>query len=452
MLTIVVIAQINLLHNVNTGSFIFATKSGYICVQNKDIFTTMVSKKTTSYPKEKINILLLENISDKAVQQIKDQGYANVKRLTGALSEEQLIDAIKDVHLLGIRSKTQITQRILDAATKLQAIGCFCIGVNQVNLKAATQKGVVVFNAPYSNTRSVAELVIGLSILLIRRIIDKNKACHDGVWLKEAKGSFELRGKTLGIVGYGNIGSQVSVLAESLGMKVIYHDIITKLPLGNAQQVRSLKDVVNKADIITLHVPETAQTKNMISRATLKQFKKGTILINYARGEVVDLDALRDLIETGHISGAAIDVFPVEPEKSGDAFSTPLQNLPNVILTPHIGGSTEEAQQNIGEDVSNKLIQFLERGITIGSHTIPELALPIQEGAHRILHIHKNVPGVLSAINTRLSKYKINIVGQYLKTNDQIGYVVLDVDRSLSKTALDLLRDIKETIKVRMVY
>jgi len=442
----------NLFGKVYRPLFIFATNSGYICVQNKDIFTTMVSKKTTSYPKEEINILLLENISDKAVQQIRDQGYANVKKLTGALSEEQLIDAIKDVHLLGIRSKTQITQRILDAASKLQAIGCFCIGVNQVNLKAATQKGVVVFNAPYSNTRSVAELVIGLSILLIRRIIDKNKACHEGVWLKEAKGSFELRGKTLGIVGYGNIGSQVSVLAESLGMKVIYHDIITKLPLGNAQQVRSLKDVVKKADIITLHVPETAQTKNMINRAVLKQFKKGSILINYARGEVVDLEALRDLIESGHISGAAIDVFPVEPEKTGDSFKTPLQNLPNVILTPHIGGSTEEAQQNIGEDVSNKLIQFLERGITIGSHTIPELALPIQEGAHRILHIHKNVPGVLSAINTQLSKNKINIVGQYLKTNDQIGYVVLDVDRSLSKTALDLLRDVKETIKVRMVY
>ncbi len=413
---------------------------------------TNISKKTTSYPKEKINILLLENISDKAVQQIKSQGYANVKKLSGALSEEQLIEAIKDVHLLGIRSKTTITQKVLDAATKLQAIGCFCIGVNQVNLKAATQKGVVVFNAPYSNTRSVAELVIGLSILLIRRIIDKNKACHDGIWLKEAKGSFELRGKTLGILGYGNIGSQVSVLAESLGMKVIYHDIITKLPLGNAQQVRSLKEVVQKADIITLHVPETAQTKNMISKAVIKQFKKGSILINYARGEVVDLDALKDALVAGDISGAAIDVFPVEPEKSGDKFKTPLQNLSNVILTPHIGGSTEEAQQNIGEDVSNKLVHFLERGITIGSHTIPELALPVQEGAHRILHIHKNVPGVLSAINTELSKNKINIVGQYLKTNDQIGYVVLDVDRGLSQKALQLLRDVKETIKVRVVF
>jgi D-3-phosphoglycerate dehydrogenase len=412
----------------------------------------MVSKKTTSYPKEKINILLLENISDTAVQQIKAQGYANVKKLSGALSEAQLAEAIKDVHLLGIRSKTQITQKVLDAANKLQAIGCFCIGVNQVNLKAATQKGVVVFNAPYSNTRSVAELVIGLSILLIRRIIDKNKACHEGVWLKEAKGSFELRGKTLGIVGYGNIGSQVSVLAESLGMKVIYHDIITKLPLGNARQVRSLKEVVQKSDIITLHVPETSQTKNLFNKAVIKQCKKGSMLINYARGEVVDLDALSVAIQSGAIAGAAIDVFPIEPERSGDAFSTPLQHLPNVILTPHIGGSTEEAQQNIGEDVSSKLVQYLERGITIGSHTIPELALPTQEGAHRILHIHRNVPGVLSAINTQLSKNKINIVGQYLKTNDQIGYVVLDVDRSLSNKALDLLREVKDTIKVRMVY
>lgn len=409
-------------------------------------------KKNTSYPKEKINILLLENISEKAVNHIKSQGYVNVKKLSGALGEEELIKEIKDVHLIGIRSKTQITEKVLEAATKLQAIGCFCIGVNQVNLKAATNKGVVVFNAPYSNTRSVAELVIGLSILLIRKIIDKNKAAHEGIWMKDAKGSYELRGKTLGIVGYGNIGSQVSVLAEAVGMKVIYYDVVTKLPLGNANQVRSLKELLGLSDIITLHVPETNQTKNLINKNTLKQFKKGSILLNYARGEVVDLDALRKSILEGHISGAAVDVFPWEPEKNGDRFQSPLQDLPNVILTPHIGGSTEEAQQNIGEDVSNKLVQYLERGVTIGSHTVPELALPIQEGAHRILHIHRNVPGVLSAINTQLSKHNINIVGQYLKTNEQIGYVVLDVDRGLSKQALQLLKEVKETIKVRMVY
>lgn len=412
----------------------------------------MAEKNTTSYPKEKIKILLLENISEKAVQNIKDSGYASVKKLSGALSEEELIKEIKDVHLLGIRSKTQITQKVLDAAEKLQAIGCFCIGVNQVNLKAATTKGVVVMNAPYSNTRSVAELVIGLSIILIRKIIDKNKAAHEGIWNKDAKGSYELRGKTLGLIGYGSIGSQVSVLAEALGMKVIYYDIVTKLPLGNAEQYKHLKDVLNVADIVSLHVPETAQTKNMINKNTLKQFKKGAILLNYARGEVVDLDALRTAILEKQIAGAAIDTFPWEPEKNGDRFQTPLQDLPNVILTPHIGGSTEEAQENIGEDVSNKLVQYLEKGITIGSHTVPELALPIQEGTHRILHIHKNVPGVLSQINTQLSKHKINILGQYLKTNDQIGYVVLDVDRGLSKKAVQLLKEVKETIKVRMVY
>lgn len=412
----------------------------------------MAEKKSTSYPKEKINILLLENISEKAVANIKEHGYVSVKKLSGALSEDELIREIKDVHLLGIRSKTQITQNVLDAAAKLQAIGCFCIGVNQVNLKAATSKGVVVFNAPYSNTRSVAELVIGLSILLIRRIIDKNKAAHEGIWMKEAKGSYELRGKTLGIVGYGNIGSQVSVLAESLGMKVIYYDVVTKLPLGNAQQVRSLKDLLAQSDVVTLHVPETAQTRNLINKTTIKHFKKGAILLNYARGEVVDLDVLRKALLDGHISGAAVDVFPWEPEKNGDRFQTPLQDLPNVILTPHIGGSTEEAQENIGEDVSNKLVQYLERGITIGSHTVPELALPQQEGTHRILHIHRNVPGVLSEINTELSKHKINILGQYLKTNEQIGYVVLDVDKALSKKALQLLKEVKETIKVRMVY
>jgi D-3-phosphoglycerate dehydrogenase len=340
----------------------------------------------------------------------------------------------------------------LDAAKKLQAIGCFCIGVNQVDLKAATKNGVVVFNAPYSNTRSVAELVIGLSIMLIRRIPDKNQAAHNGTWMKDAKNSFELRGKTLGIIGYGNIGSQVSVLAESMGMKVIFYDAETKLPLGNAEDAKSLKELLGRSDIVTLHVPETSQTKNLINKNTLKNFKKGSILINYARGEVVDLEALRKAIQDGLIGGAAIDVFPWEPEKNGDKFETPLQNLPNVILTPHIGGSTEEAQENIGEDVSTKLFNFLEKGITFGSHTVPALALPPQEGSHRILHIHNNVPGVLSEINTTLSKNNINILGQYLKTNDEIGYVVLDVDKQISSKALQLLKEVKHTIKVRILY
>ena len=408
--------------------------------------------KLTSYPKDKINILFLENISDKAVQRFKDDGYQNVKKLSGALSEAELIKAIEDIHLLGIRSKTKVTAKVLQAATKLQAIGCFCIGVNQVNLKEATKKGITVFNAPYSNTRSVAELVIGAAIMLIRRIPDKNIAAHKGIWLKEAKGSYELRGKILGIIGYGNIGSQLSVLAEALGMKVIFYDIETRMPLGNAVDKKTLKDVVSQADVISLHVPETAATKNLINKSNLKYFKPGSILINYARGEVVDLNALSKAISEGYLGGAAIDVFPVEPEKNGDPFDTPLKNLPNVLLTPHIGGSTEEAQENIGDDVSNKLFQFLEKGITNGSHTVPSLNLPPQEGTHRILHIHNNVPGVLSAINTELSKYKINIVGQYLKTNDDIGYVVLDIDKQLSGRAIQLLKEVKETIKVRLLY
>jgi len=412
----------------------------------------MSKQATTSYPKERINILFLENISDKAVQYFKQQGYANVKKIAGALSEEELIKEIKDVHLLGIRSKTQITPKVLEAAKKLQAIGCFCIGVNQVDLKTATKKGVVVFNAPYSNTRSVAELVIGISVMLIRKISDKNISAHQGIWMKEAKGSYELRGKTMGIIGYGNIGSQVSVLCEALGMKVLFYDTETKLPLGNAVAAKNMKEVLSNSDIVSLHVPETAQTKNLINRNNIKLFKKGSILLNYARGEVVDLKALSEAIKDGAIAGAGIDVYPWEPEKNGDHFETPLQGLPNVILTPHIGGSTEEAQQNIGEDVSVKLFQYLERGITNGSHTVPAIGLPPVDGAHRILHIHKNVPGVLSAINTALSKNNINIVGQYLKTNEEIGYVVLDVDKKLSKRAVELLKEVKETIKVRMLY
>lgn len=412
----------------------------------------MSDRKDTSYPKDKIKILLLENISETAVRQFKDAGYTDIKRVSGALGEDELIREIGDVHLLGIRSKTQVTSRVLAHAKKLQAIGCFCIGVNQVDLKAATQQGVAVFNAPYSNTRSVAELVIGLAIMLIRRIPDKDKAAHEGIWMKEAKGSYELRGKTMGIIGYGNIGSQVSVLAEAIGMKVRFYDVVTKLPLGNAESTRSLKELVSMSDIVTLHVPETAQTKNLINKNTIKHFKKGSILLNYARGEVVDLEALRKALDDGALSGAAIDVFPWEPEKNGDRFETPLQHAKNVILTPHIGGSTEEAQQNIGQDVSDKMLHYLEKGMSTGSHSVPSLSLPPHEGAHRILHIHRNVPGVLSEINLSLSRNKINILGQYLKTNDEIGYVVLDVDKKLSTAALKLLKEVPETIKVRLLY
>ena len=412
----------------------------------------MSQRKLTSYPKEKINILLLENISDAAVAEFKEAGYINTRKLSGALSEQELIKEVKEAHLLGIRSKTQITANVLAAAKKLQAIGCFCIGTNQVDLKTATDQGVAVFNAPYSNTRSVAELVIGLSVMLIRRIPDKNVAAHKGIWMKEATGSFELRGKTMAIVGYGSIGTQVSVLAEAMGMKVLYYDVETKLPIGNAEQVRSLKELFSKADIITLHVPSNKSTENMINKETLQYAKKGAIFLNYARGEVVELNDLKEALESGHLSGAAIDVFPVEPEKNGAAFSTPLQLLPNVILTPHIGGSTEEAQHNIGLDVSSKMLNFLEKGASFGSHTIPSLSVPAVDNSHRILHIHKNVPGVLSDINRELSSRNINILGQYLKTNDSIGYVVLDVDSKLSQEAFALLKEVSHTIKTRMLY
>ena len=412
----------------------------------------MTNKKESSYPKEKIRILLLENISDAAVQRFKDEGYTKVEKLTKALTEEELIKEIKNVHVLGIRSKTRITRKVLEAAEKLQAIGCFCIGVNQVDLAAATDKGVVVFNAPYSNTRSVAELVIANAIMLIRRIPDKNKAAHEGIWMKDSKGSYELRGKTLGIIGYGNIGSQVSVLAEAMGMKVLFYDVEIKLPLGNAKDAKTLKELLQKSDVVTLHVPDTPQTRYLITKNNLKYFKKGAILINYARGEVVNLDDLSKAIKEGDLSGAALDVYPWEPEKNGDQFTTPMQQLPNVILTPHIGGSTEEAQENIGSDVSNKLFNLIEKGVTNGSHTVPALALPSQDNVHRILHIHYNKPGVLSEINTLLSQNNINITGQYLKTNDEIGYVVLDVEKGVSKKAASLLKEVKYTIKTRLLY
>ena len=412
----------------------------------------MPEKKVTSYPKEKINILFLENISKAASEKFTGSGYSSVKRVSGALPESDLIKEIKNVHLLGIRSKTKITEEVLKNAHKLQAIGCFCIGTNQVDLASATERGITVFNAPYSNTRSVAELVIASSIMLIRRIPDKNRSAHEGIWMKDSTGSHELRGKTLGIVGYGNIGSQVSVLAEAMGMKVLFYDTETKMPLGNAQSKKTLKELLGASDIVTLHVPDLPSTRNLINKNNLKYFKEGAMLINYARGGVVDLVALKEALEKKELGGAAVDVYPEEPVKNGDKFVTPLQKLSNVILTPHIGGSTEEAQHSIGEDVRNKLFNFLEKGITTGSHTVPALNLPSHENTHRILHIHKNVPGVLSQINSRLSSHKINIASQYLKTNDSIGYVVLDVNKNLSKEALELLKEIKETIKVRLVY
>ncbi|MGB1247474.1 MAG: phosphoglycerate dehydrogenase [Chitinophagales bacterium] len=406
----------------------------------------------TSFPKEKIKILLLESISPSAVQQFKDADYINIETAKGAMSENELIEKLKDVHVVGVRSKTQLTARVLKNAPKLMAIGCYCIGTNQVDLECAKEEGIAVFNAPYSNTRSVAELVIAASIMLIRKIPEKDKAAHQGIWLKDSSNAHEIRGKKLGIVGYGHIGSQVSVLAEALGLKVYYYDVETKLPLGNANTITSLKELISKTDIVTLHVPATPETANLFDKNIIEEFKEGQILINYSRGNVVDLEALRNSMENGKISGAALDVFPVEPKKKGDRFETPLQNIPNVILTPHIGGSTEEAQWNIGIDVASKIIKYIETGATIGSHSIPALSLPKVEGRHRILHIHHNVAGVLSAINSTLSAMKVNILGQYLTTNEKIGYVVLDVPKDVSTDALEGLRQINHTIKVRVLY
>jgi D-3-phosphoglycerate dehydrogenase / 2-oxoglutarate reductase len=411
-----------------------------------------MSNGETSYPREKVRILLLENVSQSAADELTARGYAGVERLTRALEEDELAEAVRGVHVLGIRSKTRVTGRVLAAADRLLAVGCFCIGVNQVDLSAASRAGVAVFNAPYSNTRSVAEMVIGLCVMLIRRVFDKSAGAHRGVWLKDAKGSYELRGKTLGIVGYGNIGSQVSVLAEGMGMNVLYHDVVPKLPHGNARPARDLADLLNRSDIVTLHVPGGAPTRGMMSGRALAEMRPGSMLINYSRGDVVDLDALRERVEVGALSGAAVDVFPEEPEKSGAPFHTVLQNLPNVILTPHIGGSTEEAQAGIGLDVSSKLIQYLEFGTSNGSHTVPAVNLPPQDGTHRVLHIHRNVPGVLGEINSKLSGRGVNILGQYLKTNEEVGYVILDVDTTVSREAFEMVRGINGTIKTRVVY
>ncbi len=409
-------------------------------------------KKITSYPKEKIKILLLENISVKAKQQFQQAGYSNITIVKNALSEKELIKEIKQVHLLGLRSKTQLTPKVFNAAKKLLAAGCYCIGTNQVNMPTAIEHGIAIFNAPFSNTRSVAELVIGSSIMLLRRIPEKNKAAHAGIWLKEAERSYELRGKKIGIIGYGNIGMQVGVLAEALGMEVLYFDIEGKLPLGNAKQMPSIKSLLEGAHIVSLHVPENGATKNLIGKNELSQMQKGSLLINYSRGNVVDIEALTRTLKNNHLGGAAIDVFPDEPEKAGAPFISSLQELPNVILTPHIGGSTEEAQVNIGEDVTFKLLNFLEKGITTGSHSVPALNLPATPNTHRILHIHKNIPGVLSQINKKLASQKINILGQYLKTNESIGYVVLDVDKNLSAEAFRVIKEVKGSIKSRMLW
>lgn len=407
---------------------------------------------TTSLDKSKIKILLLEGVHQSAVDNFKAAGYTNIEYHPASLPEEQLKESIKDAHFVGIRSRTQLTEEIFDAAEKLVAVGCFCIGTNQVDLKAAMIRGIAVFNAPYSNTRSVAELVLAESIMLLRGIPEKNAACHRGGWLKSAKNSFEIRGKTLGIIGYGSIGSQLSVLAESMGMKVIYFDVITKLPLGNAEQVGSMKELLNTADIVSLHVPETEATKWMMGAEQFAEMKQGSIFINAARGTVVDIDALADVIRSGKLLGAAIDVFPVEPRSNDDEFISPLREFDNVILTPHVGGSTMEAQENIGVEVSEKLIKYSDNGTTTSAVNFPEVALPSHPGKHRLLHLHENVPGVLSEVNKVLSDNGINISGQFLQTNEKVGYVVVDVEKEYSQEALDALRTVKHTIRTRVLF
>jgi D-3-phosphoglycerate dehydrogenase len=408
--------------------------------------------KPTSLDKSKIRFLLLEGVHQSAVKTLNDAGYTNIEYLKTSLSEDELVEKVKDVHFIGIRSRTQLTARVFEAATRLQAAGCFCIGTNQVDLTAALIKGVPVFDATYSNTRSVAELVIGRTILLLRGIPEKNALTHRGIWQKVATGSFETRGKKLGLIGYGNIGSQLSVLAESMGMKVYLYDIVTKLPLGNATQVNSLKELMQTCDVVSLHVPETAQTEKMIGAEQLSWMKKGSILINASRGTVVDIDALAAALESKHLSGAAVDVFPVEPHANDEEFISPLRKFDNCILTPHIGGSTMEAQENIGFEVAEKLIRYSDNGSTQTSVNFPEVALPSHPGMHRLLHVHENVPGVMSQINQIFSASGINISSQYLQTNDKIGYVVMDIAEKDSDIALDKLHEVTGTIRCRVLW
>jgi len=404
-----------------------------------------------SLAKDKIKILLLEGLHQSAVQSFKNQGYSNIEYLKTSLPEEELIERIKDVHFIGIRSRTQLTEKVLAAADKLVAIGCFCIGTNQVDLTAALKRAIPVFNAPFSNTRSVAELVLGQIIMLLRGIPQRNAAAHRGEWQKTANNSFEARGKTLGIIGYGHIGTQLSIMAENIGMRVQFYDIEDKLVLGNATQV-DFGTLLKTSDVITLHVPETAQTKNMIGEAELSLMKQGCILINASRGTVVDIDALTEALRSNKIAGAAIDVFPVEPKGNDEEFISPLREFDNVILTPHIGGSTQEAQENIGFEVAGKLVKYSDNGSTLSAVNFPEVSLPEHKGRSRLLHIHKNQPGVLTKINEAFAKHNINIAGQYLQTNADIGYVVIDIDSDDVEQALNELKAIPGTLRARVLH
>ena len=407
---------------------------------------------TTSFDKSKLKVLLLEGIHPTAERIFRDAGYANIETVRTALTGEELKAKLEGVHFLGIRSRTTLARDIFEAADKLVAVGCYCIGTNQVDLTAATEHGIVVFNAPYSNTRSVAELVLAEAILLLRGIPEKNAKAHRGGWAKTANDSFEIRGKTLGIIGYGSIGSQLSVLAESLGMRVIFYDVVSKLPLGNASQIPSLEGLLGQADIVTLHVPDLPSTHNLMDQERFAQMKPKSILINASRGTVVDIDALTKALEEKHLLGTAIDVFPTEPKSNNDEFISPLRGFDNAILTPHIGGSTQEAQENIGVEVAEKLVRYSDNGSTLTSVNFPEVALPPHPNHHRLLHVHENRPGVLSAINSVFAENHINIGSQFLQTSDKIGYVVIDVDRDYSDMALAKLSEIEGTIRCRVLF
>jgi D-3-phosphoglycerate dehydrogenase len=404
-----------------------------------------------SYPKNRINVLILENIHPEAYRKFKTEGY-KVEVISSALDEDELCEKIKNVSILGIRSKTHVTAKVLEHANKLMSVGAFCIGTNQIDLQACTKRGVAVFNAPYSNTRSVVELAIGQIIMLARGIIDKSQGMHQGSWDKSAQNSHEIRGKKLGIIGYGNIGSQLSVLAESMGMEVYYYDVVEKLALGNAKKCNSLNELLHLSDVVSLHVDGRPDNKDIIGQAQFNEMKDGTIFLNLSRGHVVEIDALVNALKSGKVRGAAVDVFPEEPKSNKEEFVSKLRGIPNVILSPHIGGSTEEAQVNIAEFVPNRIIDYINSGNTFQSVTFPNLQLPVLQNAHRIIHLHDNVPGILAKINNILANHNINILGQYLKTNEHVGYVITDIDKKYNKELLTDLKSIPNTIKFRMLY
>ncbi|RUO40132.1 phosphoglycerate dehydrogenase [Aliidiomarina taiwanensis] len=405
-----------------------------------------------SLAKEKIKILLLEGVHESAVECFYQQGYTEIVQHSSAMSEEELIACVHEYHFIGIRSRTQLTEQVFAHAKKLIAVGCFCIGTNQVDTVAARTYGVPVFNAPFSNTRSVAELVLAEMIMLLRKVPEKNMACHRGEWLKTAQGAHEARGKTLGIVGYGHIGTQLGILAELLGMQVVFYDIETKLSLGNARSMKTLDSLLAHSDVVSLHVPETPQTQLMIGPEQLAQMKPGSLLINASRGTVVDLDALAASLKAGHVAGAAIDVFPVEPKSNTDEFISPLRGIDQVILTPHVGGSTQEAQENIGVEVAQKLIKYSDNGSTLSAVNFPEVALPTQHDSSRLLHIHLNKPGVLNQINQVFAALNVNITSQYLQTDSELGYVVMDVEHGKAKAVLNELKNVPGTIRCRVLH